>query len=93
MPANAKSFSWTTQDPQTITLPGMVAKVNDALRGLSHDLATGGAATDAHGSIRLFPVRAPVAIPGLAQLFLDQADGGLKVQFGDGVLKILATDP
>lgn len=35
---------------------------------------------------------APAAIPGFAQLYVDTADGDLKVKFGDGVTKTIATD-
>lgn len=35
---------------------------------------------------------APGAISGLAILYVDAADGDLKIKFGDGVTKTLATD-
>lgn len=92
MPANALSFSWTTQ-PLTLTTGQLTAKLNDSLRALVHDLSTGAGGTDRHGSLRLNKITAPAPIPGLAQVFIDVSDGGLKVLFGDGVLKILATDP
>lgn len=37
-------------------------------------------------------VAAPAATPGVAQLYVDTADGDLKVIFGDGIVKTLATD-
>ena len=37
-------------------------------------------------------VTAPTAIVGLAQLYVDVADGNLKVRFGDAVTKTLAVD-
>lgn len=37
-------------------------------------------------------ITAPTAIPGFAQIYVDTADGDLKVRFGDGVTKTLATD-
>lgn len=37
-------------------------------------------------------VTAPVAIPGVAQIYIDIADGDLKCRFGDNVTKTLATD-
>lgn len=37
-------------------------------------------------------VEAPDALPGFALIFVDEADGDLKVRFGDGVTKTLATD-
>lgn len=37
-------------------------------------------------------VTAPVAVVGLAQIYVDTADGDLKVKFGDGITKTLATD-
>lgn len=37
-------------------------------------------------------VTAPSAIVGLAQIYVDIADGDLKVIFGDGIVKTLATD-
>lgn len=37
-------------------------------------------------------VAAPAAVAGRAQLYVDSADGDLKVIFGDGVIKTIATD-
>lgn len=37
-------------------------------------------------------VTAPSTITGQAQIYVDTADGDLKVKFGDGVTKTLATD-
>lgn len=37
-------------------------------------------------------VTAPAAVVGTAQIYVDTADGDLKVIFGDGVIKTLATD-
>ena len=37
-------------------------------------------------------VAAPAAIAGVAQLYVDAADGDLKVKFGDGTVKTIATD-
>jgi|GEM_PF-3074002 len=37
-------------------------------------------------------VTAPTAAAGFGQLFIDQADGDLKVIFGDGVIKTIAAD-
>lgn len=37
-------------------------------------------------------VTAPTAIVGVAQIYVDIADGDLKVRFGDNVTKVLATD-
>jgi len=37
-------------------------------------------------------VAAPTAEAGLAKIYVDSADGDLKVMFGDGVTKVLATD-
>jgi hypothetical protein len=37
-------------------------------------------------------VVAPGAIPGTAQIYVDIADGDLKVIFGDGIVKTLAID-
>ena len=37
-------------------------------------------------------ITAPSAIVGLAQIYVDTADGDLKCRFGDGVTKTLATD-
>lgn len=37
-------------------------------------------------------VTAPDAIVGVAQIYVDVADGDLKVIFGDGVVKVLAAD-
>lgn len=37
-------------------------------------------------------VTAPVANVASAQIYVDSADGDLKVKFGDGVVKTLATD-
>ena len=37
-------------------------------------------------------VTAPVAIAGVALIYVDAADGDLKVKFGDGTVKTLATD-
>jgi len=37
-------------------------------------------------------VTAPAAIVGQAIIFVDTSDGDLKVIFGDGVVKTLATD-
>lgn len=38
-------------------------------------------------------VPAPAAIPGFALLYVDAADGDLKVKFGDGTVKTIATNP
>lgn len=35
---------------------------------------------------------APVAIPGAALMFVDTADGDLKVTFSDGITKTIVTD-
>src|SRR5690242_1909039 len=35
----------------------------------------------------------PDTITGTAQIYVDEADGGLKVKFGDGTIKVLATNP
>lgn len=37
-------------------------------------------------------VTAPSAVAGFAQIYVDVADGDLKVKFGDGTVKTLATD-
>lgn len=37
-------------------------------------------------------VTAPVAVSGTAQLFVDAADGDLKVIFGDGTIKVISAD-
>lgn len=37
-------------------------------------------------------IAAPVAVSGQAQIFVDQADGDLKVRFGDSVLKVIVVD-
>lgn len=37
-------------------------------------------------------ITAPAAIAGVAQIYVDVADGDLKVRFGDGTIKTLATD-
>jgi hypothetical protein len=37
-------------------------------------------------------ITAPAAVSGLAQIYIDTADGDLKVKFADGVTKTLATD-
>lgn len=37
-------------------------------------------------------VTAPAAVVGKAFIFVDAADGDLKVRFGDGITKTLATD-
>jgi len=46
-----------------------------------------------HDSISLTDgIAAPPASVGLAQIYVDSADGDLKVIFGDGTIKTLATD-
>ncbi len=37
-------------------------------------------------------VTAPSTLAGHAQIYVDSADGDLKVKFGDGTVKTLATD-
>lgn len=37
-------------------------------------------------------ITAPSTVAGLAQIYVDAADGDLKVKFGDGTVKTLATD-
>lgn len=37
-------------------------------------------------------VTAPSTVAGAAQIYVDAADGDLKVKFGDGVTKVLAAD-
>lgn len=38
-------------------------------------------------------ITAPAAIPGVAQIYIDIADGDCKIMFGDGTVKTLATNP
>jgi hypothetical protein len=38
-------------------------------------------------------VAAPAAIAGRARIYVDTADGDLKVKFGDGTVKVIATNP
>ena len=35
---------------------------------------------------------APSAVPGMAFVYVDQADGDLKIRFGDGTTKTIVTD-
>ena len=37
-------------------------------------------------------ITAPSATVGVAKIYVDTADGDLKVRFGDGITKTLATD-
>jgi len=37
-------------------------------------------------------VTAPSSFPTIAQIYVDSADGDLKVKFADGVVKTLAAD-
>ena len=37
-------------------------------------------------------VSAPDPVAGVTQIYVDSADGDLKVQFGDGTIKTIATD-
>jgi hypothetical protein len=37
-------------------------------------------------------ITAPAAVVGQAILYVDTADGDLKIKFGDGVVKTIATD-
>ena len=37
-------------------------------------------------------VTAPAAESGVARMYIDAADGDLKIKFGDGVVKTIATD-
>lgn len=37
-------------------------------------------------------VTAPATVTGIAQMYVDSADGDLKVKFGDGVTKVIAAD-
>ena len=37
-------------------------------------------------------ISAPATVSGLAQLYVDTSDGDLKVKFGDGTVKTIATD-
>lgn len=37
-------------------------------------------------------VTAPTTLPGHAQIYIDTADGDLKIKFGDGTVKTIATD-
>lgn len=37
-------------------------------------------------------VAAPAAVVGLAQEFVDVADGDLKIRYGDGVTKLIVAD-
>ena len=37
-------------------------------------------------------ITAPGAVVGLAIVYIDTADGDLKVKFGDGITKTIATD-
>ena len=47
----------------------------------------------ANGACLVDGVTAPDAADGFARLFVDSADGGLKVIFGDGTVKTIATNP
>lgn len=37
-------------------------------------------------------VAAPATLTGYAQIYVDSADGDLKVKFGDGTTKVIAAD-
>lgn len=37
-------------------------------------------------------VAAPDTVAGVAQLYVDEADGDLKVKFGDGTTKVISAD-
>jgi len=37
-------------------------------------------------------VTAPATVSGVAQIYVDAADGDLKVKFGDGFVRVLAAD-
>lgn len=37
-------------------------------------------------------VTAPAAVVGLAQIYVDEADGDLKIRFGDGTTKTIVVD-
>lgn len=38
-------------------------------------------------------ITAPDTVSGKAQIYVDTADGSLKVKFGSGTVKTIATDP
>lgn len=56
-------------------------------------VASGGGMYLLNGPFRLVDgITEPGTVAGFAQLYVDAADGDLKVKFGDGVVKTLATD-
>jgi hypothetical protein len=80
------TFRWSTHGPTTTT-GELVGDLNLALRGLGHDLAV------QQSLLTLRKRAAPATVTGIAQIYIDTADDDLKVRFGDGVTKVIATDP
>ena len=62
---------------------------------LRPELATGLDLSDIETNILALEdgITAPSALSGFAQLYVDAADGNLKVIFASGTVKTLATDP
>lgn len=82
-----RSFRWTVQPP-SIAKEKLVGELNDALRGLGHDLDI------AQSLLTLRKRAAPATLTGISQLYVDTADGSLKIRFGtSGTTKTVATDP
>ena len=64
--------------------------VVDASTGVLHGITDGGvvvAATSLKDG-----VAAPATLSGVAQIYVDVADGDLKIKFGDGTVKTIVVD-
>ena len=69
------------------TNPGSLTSAN---RAQSQAISAGGGLA---GKVTLVDgITAPTAVAGEGQIYIDSADGNLKVRFGDGTISTIATD-
>jgi hypothetical protein len=68
------------------------SNINTNNISVTNTVQTSNTGTVFSGRIRLVDgVSAPTTVVGEAQIYVDSADGNLKVKFGDGVIKTIAT--
>lgn len=85
------SIRWDARFSSTGNYGTCIAQAD--IYGLAYTFSLTGKMLYSSGGFAMIDgMTAPSAVVGRAQLFVDTADGDLKVIFGDGVVKTLATD-
>ena len=90
--------------PPSLTTDRLIGVLNNSLRGLEHDLRVQALWKDhlpqtltvAHTfsvPVKLTTITAPATVTGVAQIYVDSVSNSLVVRFGDGITKVVATDP